>query len=66
MGVQITPRAPYFKEEVDYTDNHGNSPEQCSKCKHFVNSVTCSIVRGLIRPGGWCNKFEESWRTAKS
>jgi hypothetical protein len=48
----------YDKTDVRYTNDHGNSPEQCSKCKHYVNTTTCAIVIGRIRPEGWCRKFE--------
>jgi hypothetical protein len=48
----------YSKEETEYTDDHGTSPEQCSKCTYYANPTTCEIVVGRIRPEGWCNKFE--------
>lgn len=48
----------FSKTTVRYTDDHGASPEQCSKCVHYVNPTTCEIVVGRIRPEGWCNKFE--------
>jgi hypothetical protein len=46
----------YFKASVRYTDDHGDSPEQCSKCAHYLPSA-CKIVEGRIRPDGWCNQF---------
>ena len=48
----------FSKREVAYTDDHGASDEQCSKCTHYVDRVTCAIVVGMIRPGGWCKKFK--------
>ena len=51
------------KAETHYTDDHGNSSEQCSKCKHYVNSITCAIVMGRIDPDGWCDQFERSFST---
>jgi hypothetical protein len=47
----------FSKAAVNYTDNHGASNEQCSKCVHYVNATTCEIVVGRIRPEGWCKKF---------
>lgn len=52
----------YSKKSVKYTDNHGKSSEQCSKCRHYVNPTTCEIVAGRINPNGWCKKYEESKR----
>lgn len=48
----------YDKEEVKYTDDHGTSSEQCSKCSYYAAPTVCRIVIGRIKPGGWCNKFE--------
>ena len=48
----------FTKNEVKYTDDHGTSSEQCSKCKHWLDSNQCAIVNGFIRPGGWCNQFK--------
>ena len=48
----------YEKDEVEYTDDHGASSEQCSKCQYYVAPTVCEIVVGKINPGGWCNKFE--------
>ena len=48
----------FSKDAVEYTDDHGSSNEQCSKCEYWVNSTTCKIVRGMIRNTGWCNRFE--------
>jgi len=45
------------KEQVDYTDDHGTSPEQCSNCKHYLNPTTCERVVGRINPNGWCKRW---------
>lgn len=50
--------ARYDKKAVEYTDDHGDSPEQCSKCHYYINQETCRIVRGRINPEGWCNRFK--------
>lgn len=42
---------------VRYTDDHGDSSEQCSKCAHYVNRTTCDIVKSPINPEGWCALF---------
>lgn len=42
---------------VQYTDDHGNSSEQCSKCAYYMNRTTCSKVQGEINPSGWCQLF---------
>lgn len=55
----------YTKEEVKYTDDHGDSPEQCSKCRHYANASTCKIVIGKINPGGWCNRFLSKTKVRK-
>lgn len=47
----------FSKEAVEYTDDHGKSPEYCQICGHYLNPTTCAIVVGRIRPQGWCNKF---------
>ena len=50
----------FSKEETKYTDDHGDSPEQCSKCGHFEKDSLgsfCAVVAGKINPGGWCMKF---------
>ena len=47
----------YPKFAVRYTDDHGDSNEQCSKCEYYVKR-TCEIVMGTISPNGWCNKFK--------
>ena len=43
-------RAPkqFSKRDVGYTDDHGDSPEQCSKCEHFGEPSSCEIVAGEI------------------
>ena len=51
--AQLIPKA-----EVAYTDDHGTSDEQCSKCEHYCNPTTCDIVAGIIRPTGWCKRFK--------
>ena len=51
------PSAKYAKREVAYTDDHGDSDEQCSKCTYFRSPVTCEIVAGQIKGEGWCQKF---------
>ena len=48
----------FTKDEVKYTDDHGMSSEQCSKCEHYRNPNQCAIVKGFIRPEGWCNQFK--------
>ena len=56
-GVALVERPMFSKHEVAYTDDHGSSPEQCSKCFYFIRSGRCWIVRGPINPEGWCKKF---------
>ena len=53
-------RAPkqFSKRDVGYTDDHGDSTEQCSKCEHFGEPSSCEIVAGEISPQGWCRKYE--------
>jgi hypothetical protein len=48
----------YSKKSVDYTDDHGTSSEQCSKCVHYILGKACEIVEGRILPEGWCNQFK--------
>jgi hypothetical protein len=45
------------KASVQYTD-HGTHKEHCSKCEHYVDNCTCSVVKGDIVPGGWCSKYK--------
>jgi len=50
----------FTKEEVKYTDTHGDSPEYCRKCGHTgVMATQCRILvnGGPINPDGWCQKF---------
>jgi hypothetical protein len=51
------PMPKYSKKSVRYTDDHGDSPEQCSKCAHYLPPSECKIVEGKIRSKGWCNQF---------
>jgi hypothetical protein len=55
----------YNKKVVRYTDDHGSSNEQCSKCKYFEHPRSCEIVIGAIKPGGWCNKYKKSAATER-
>ena len=52
--ARSTPRAG--KASVQYTD-HGTHKEHCSKCEHYVDAHTCSVVNGRIEPGGWCSRY---------
>jgi hypothetical protein len=56
----------YTKNEVHYTDDHGTSSEQCSKCRHYDAPARCDIVEGKIKPGGWCNRFKRAVTTVPS
>lgn len=56
-GVALVERPMWRKSEVSYTDDHGASPEQCSKCFYFIRSGRCWVVHGQISPNGWCKKF---------
>ena len=65
----------YTKNEVHYTDDHGTSSEQCSKCRHYDAPsrdivydapIRCDIVEGKIKPGGWCNRFKRAVTTGPS
>jgi hypothetical protein len=47
----------YAKKDVKYTDDHGDSPEQCSKCAWWLGDKTCQVVVGKIKPEGWCMKY---------
>ena len=58
MISDIIGHLKFPKFAVRYTDDHGDSSEQCSKCTHYVGRNLCDIVQGLVKPGGWCNKFE--------
>lgn len=42
---------------VRYTDDHGDSNEQCSKCR-FYGRRSCEKVAGDISPSGWCQLFQ--------
>jgi hypothetical protein len=50
----------FNKKAVAYTDDHGTSSEQCSKCEYYQSATVCKIVIGKINPGGWCKKFKRS------
>lgn len=48
----------YTKSDVRYTDDHGKSSEQCSKCRFFLTLTRmCQVVKGPIDPAGWCMKY---------
>ena len=47
----------YAQKSVKYTDDHGDSNEQCSKCRFFRPSRHCAVVIGDIDPQGWCMKY---------
>ena len=44
------------KSEVQYTDR-GQPPDLCAMCEHYVDEITCDLVREDINPEGWCRKF---------
>ena len=46
------------KASVHYTDIAMDEDEQCRHCKHFEKPDSCKIVLGRIKPGGWCEEFE--------
>lgn len=48
----------FVKRLVEYTDDHGTSSEQCSKCKYFIDPHSCKRVVGSISPEGWCKLFK--------
>lgn len=35
--------------------------QQCSLCEHFIaESNTCAVVKGEVRPEGWCKLWVEA------
>jgi hypothetical protein len=56
----------YTKLQASYTHDHGQSDEQCSKCRHYFNQPQglCELVKGDIAYAGWCRLFD--WFTNKS
>lgn len=47
----------YSKSEANYSDT-GTKAEHCSICEHYERPRACSLVRGVILPGGWCKYWE--------
>jgi hypothetical protein len=44
------------KAETNYTD-HGEPPELCAACKHFLEPKACELVQGAINSLGSCEEF---------
>ena len=49
----------YSKDEVGY-EHPAKGRQHCSGCKHFevIGPHHCEIVRGIILPQDWCEKYE--------
>lgn len=47
----------FSKKAVEYTDDHGDSPESCGICGHFIKPTTCRILTEPVVADGWCQKF---------
>ena len=49
----------FSKAEVNY-EHPARGEHKCSECVHFevIRPNGCEIVRGLILPGDWCNKWK--------
>jgi len=45
------------KTEVDYRDSP-RGRDQCNKCTMFREPDKCTLVKGLIKPYGWCRRFD--------
>jgi hypothetical protein len=47
------------KSEVQYEPVAKMKSERCDLCKHFLELYeTCDLVKGKVKPGAWCNLFE--------
>lgn len=54
-----TSEKPFAKAEVEF-EHPARGDNHCHECQHFnrIAGVNCRIVRGLVEPEDWCNKFD--------
>jgi hypothetical protein len=45
------------KRSVNYTDASPMKFEKCSTCSMFLPADRCTLVKGPIKAGGWCEKY---------
>lgn len=60
-----TPPYKDSREATEYTDTSETEGQTCGNCSFtYFRTATqqfiCSQIRGVIQPGGWCNRWEES------
>ena len=56
FGSTSAEAAKATKQQAHYRDSpHG--PQQCSKCRYFLQPDSCKLVAGTISPHGWCKFF---------
>jgi hypothetical protein len=45
------------KQVTHYTPKAEMQSERCDLCVHWRAPDACHLVLGLIRPGGWCDRW---------
>lgn len=45
------------KAEAAYTD----LADHCNICKNFISKNSCKVVKGNIKPDGWCKYFKNKF-----
>ena len=56
VTAAVKDSAKLTKAEVNYSP--GKPAEHCGNCTHYEPPNACSLVRGDIDPGYWCEKWE--------
>lgn len=47
------------KADVQY-EHPARKSNHCAMCKHFSPPNACEVVKGVIAPFDWCNRFRKA------
>jgi hypothetical protein len=50
------------KSEARYTPK-ATGNENCGGCSMYIRGGSCTLVKGVISPAGWCKHFEPKEKT---
>jgi hypothetical protein len=49
----------FDKSEVAF-ELKAKGHEDCDECQHFAQGAGCYLVKGLVTPESWCNRFKRN------
>jgi hypothetical protein len=49
-------RQQLSKDDVGY-ERPARGMDRCERCTHFEKPDQCELVRGIISPKAWCDRF---------